>query len=124
VWKALLFHIAAAPPGRSPGTSRAALTALLSLPKPSAMATLTVRNLPDEVRDQLCVRAARNGRSMEAEARAVLAAGVSGENRSQEQKDVRARLRCLQEIMKPYRSKDRSVVDEFLAERRKLWGEE
>jgi len=26
--------------------------------------------------------------------------------------------------MKPYRSKDRSVVDEFLAERRKLWGEE
>ncbi|MFL5109090.1 MAG: FitA-like ribbon-helix-helix domain-containing protein [Microvirga sp.] len=93
-------------------------------PHPPAMATLTVRNLPDEVRDQLRVRAARNGRSMEAEARAVLAAGVNGENRSQEQKDVRARVRRLQEIMKPYRSKDRSVVDEFLAERRKLWGEE
>ncbi|MFL5220531.1 MAG: FitA-like ribbon-helix-helix domain-containing protein [Microvirga sp.] len=93
-------------------------------PHPPAMATLTVRNLPDEVRDQLRVRAARNGRSMEAEARAVLAAGVNGENRSEEQKDVRARVRRLQEIMKPYRSKDRSVVDEFLAERRKLWGEE
>ena len=75
------------------------------------MATLTVRNLPDEVRDQLRMRAARNGRSMEAEARAVLAAGVNGENRSEEQKDVRARVRRLQEIMKPYRSKDRSVVD-------------
>jgi hypothetical protein len=61
---------------------------------------------------------------MEAEARAVLAAGVNGENRSEEQKDVRARVRRLQEIMKPYRSKDRSVVDEFLAGRRKLWGEE
>jgi antitoxin FitA len=88
------------------------------------MATLTVRNLPDEVRDQLRVRAARNGRSMEAEARAVLAAGVNGDNRNEEQKDVRARVRRLHEIMKPYRSKDRSVVDEFLAERRKLWGEE
>jgi hypothetical protein len=30
----------------------------------------------------------------------------------------------LQEIMKPYRSKDGNIVDEFLAERRKLWGEE
>jgi plasmid stability protein len=88
------------------------------------MATLTVRNLPDEVRDQLRVRAARNGRSMEAEARAVLAASVNGENRSDRQGDVRARVRRLQEIMKGYRSKDRSVVDEFLAERRKLWGEE
>lgn len=88
------------------------------------MATLTVRNLPDEVRDKLRLRAARNGRSMEAEARAVLAAGVDEEGRSAGRSDVRARVRRLQEIMKPYRSKDRSIVDEFLAERRKLWGEE
>jgi hypothetical protein len=36
------------------------------------MATLTIRNLPDPVRDALRVRAAANGRSMEAEARALI----------------------------------------------------
>jgi plasmid stability protein len=37
------------------------------------MATLTIRNLPEEIRDELRMRAARNGRSMEAEARQVIA---------------------------------------------------
>ncbi len=37
-----------------------------------AMATLTIRGLDDEIRDQLRVRAARHGRSMEAEARTIL----------------------------------------------------
>ena len=36
------------------------------------MATLTIRNLPEEVRERLRLRAARAGRSMEAEARAIL----------------------------------------------------
>ena len=36
------------------------------------MATLTVRNLPDEVHRALRVRAARRGRSTEAEVRAIL----------------------------------------------------
>ena len=36
------------------------------------MATLTIRNLPDEVRDRLRLRAARAGTSMEAEAREIL----------------------------------------------------
>lgn len=36
------------------------------------MAMLTVRNLPDEVHQALRVKAAVNGRSMEAEARAIL----------------------------------------------------
>jgi plasmid stability protein len=36
------------------------------------MATLTIRNLPDDVRDRLRVRAARAGVSMEAEARSIL----------------------------------------------------
>ncbi|MGY6554562.1 MAG: FitA-like ribbon-helix-helix domain-containing protein [Wenzhouxiangella sp.] len=36
------------------------------------MAVLTIRNLPDEVRDRLRVRAARAGTSMEAEVRAIL----------------------------------------------------
>lgn len=37
------------------------------------MAVLTIRNLPDEVRDRLRVRAAQSGRSMEAEVRDILA---------------------------------------------------
>jgi plasmid stability protein len=40
------------------------------------MAALSIRDLDDEVRDRLRARAARNGRSMEAEVRAILAAAV------------------------------------------------
>lgn len=40
------------------------------------MAMLTVRNLPDEVHQALRVQAAINGRSMEAEARAILKKAV------------------------------------------------
>ncbi len=40
------------------------------------MATLTIRNLPDIVRDKLRVRASKVGRSMEAEARDILARSV------------------------------------------------
>jgi antitoxin FitA len=41
------------------------------------MATLLIRNLDDAVRDKLRVCAAEHGRSMEAEARAILAAKVA-----------------------------------------------
>lgn len=37
---------------------------------------MTIRNLDESVRDKLRVRAALHGRSMEAEARAILAAAV------------------------------------------------
>lgn len=43
------------------------------------MATLTIRGLDDETRDRLRVRAAEHGRSMEAEARSILAEAVSPE---------------------------------------------
>lgn len=39
---------------------------------PAPNSTLTVRNLDDAVKGRLRVRAAENGRSMEAEARAIL----------------------------------------------------
>lgn len=45
------------------------------------MAILTVRNLPDEVRRALRVRAAIHGRSTEAEVRAILEAAVKPEGR-------------------------------------------
>lgn len=45
------------------------------------MANLTIRALDDQVKADLRLRAARNGRSMEAEARAILAAAVAEEPR-------------------------------------------
>lgn len=41
------------------------------------MATLTIRNLDDDVREKLRIRAAQQGRSMEAEVRAILTESVS-----------------------------------------------
>jgi plasmid stability protein len=43
------------------------------------MASLNIRNLPERVRRGLRLRAARKGRSMEAEARSILAQAVRGE---------------------------------------------
>ncbi|MDP2713133.1 MAG: Arc family DNA-binding protein [Solirubrobacteraceae bacterium] len=40
------------------------------------MAAISVRNLEDDVKERLRVRAARNGRSMESEVRAILVAAV------------------------------------------------
>ena len=45
------------------------------------MATLTVRNITDEVHRALRVRAARHGHSMEAEVRGILESAVSPERR-------------------------------------------
>ena len=45
------------------------------------MATLTVRNVSDEVHRALRVRAARHGHSMEAEVRQILESAVSPEGR-------------------------------------------
>ena len=41
------------------------------------MATLTIRGLDDDIRDRLRLRAATHGRSMESEARSILAEAVS-----------------------------------------------
>lgn len=46
------------------------------------MSTLTVRNLDDDLKTLLRIRAARNGRSMEAEARAILRASLTTQPRS------------------------------------------
>jgi plasmid stability protein len=43
------------------------------------MATITVRDLDDSTRSKLRVRAARNGRSMEAEVREILTAAVAAQ---------------------------------------------
>ena len=80
------------------------------------MATLTIRNLPDEVRDALRVRAAKAGRSMEAEARRLIqlmlsiAPETSVEERVQK---IQAEVRDLFGGKLPSRG-----VDRFIAERR------
>ena len=43
------------------------------------MESITIRNLDDEVKKQLCIRATENGRSMEEEARTILCEAVTGE---------------------------------------------
>jgi plasmid stability protein len=88
------------------------------------MATLTIRNLPDDVRDQLRIAAAKNGRSMEAEARAVLTRRFAPHAQKPDLEAIRERLRRAQAAIVPYLPKDRSLTDEFLADRKKMWGEE
>jgi antitoxin FitA len=88
------------------------------------MATLTIRNLPDEVRDKLRVRAARKGRSMEAEARQVIAEAMGKAGPQDLQAEWRASIQEAQEAFAPYRNPKVSAVDELIAERRlEAWRE-
>ena len=86
----------------------------------ASMATLTIRNLPDEIYDRLRTRAARNKRSMEAEARDIVSAAV----RPTPESSAEA-VRRMQELVArlPKETRDNFTVDNFLAERRKMWGE-
>ena len=81
------------------------------------MATLTIRNLPDHVREKLRLRAAQKGRSTEAEVRAVLNEAVAEQDPTP-RPSVRERVARLQAAFAPYRSAEGSVVDELIAERR------
>jgi len=81
------------------------------------MATLTVRDLPDDVRDRLRVRAAEKGRSMEAEVRRVLAESVGIISPTGSRADWDAAVRDAQEAVAPARKPEGSVVDDLIAER-------
>ena len=78
------------------------------------MAVLNIRNLPDEVQARLHSRAMRHGRSVEAEARAILAA-VCLED--EDRRSVSALQDWVDALYGP--SKPQQVVDELLAERRR-----
>lgn len=81
------------------------------------MATLTIRNLPDEVHDALRRRAAEHRRSMEAEARDVLAKAVEARPR-RDPKDIIESFRAMAPPPRPGEPAGWSGVDEFLAEKR------
>lgn len=89
------------------------------------MATLTIRDLPDSVREKLRMRAAGNGRSMEAEVRTLLAASVERPSASSDRKaHWEAAVREAQEVFAPYRHPKVSIVDELIADRRlEAWRE-
>jgi antitoxin FitA len=85
----------------------------------AVMATLTIRDFPEELRDKLRVQAAQGGRSMEAEARRLLAEGLARGPSSivpssaarDVQEWVKARLRP--------RAKPKNAVDEFIRDKRR-----
>lgn len=72
------------------------------------MSTVTVRNLDPEVQKRLKLRAARNGRSMEAEARAILSEAVSESDLAADWLSMTERLRG-DPLPLPERSEPRGV---------------
>ncbi len=78
------------------------------------MAVLNIRNLPDAVHARLRVRAAKSGRSMEAEARAILAEACMGSGKTLGAAALQNLVDDLYEGAKPS-----GVVDDLIAERRR-----
>ncbi|HYD70863.1 FitA-like ribbon-helix-helix domain-containing protein [Azospirillum sp.] len=78
------------------------------------MATLSIRNLPDDVHARLRVRAALHGRSMEAEARDILSSACL--MATSPVTDSSALQALVDDLYGP--AKPTGVVDQFIAERR------
>lgn len=88
------------------------------------MATLTVRNLSDDVHEKLRVRAAEAGRSVEAEVRSLIAEAVGATAPADRQAEWDAAVREAQETFAPFRNPQVSIVDELIADRRlEAWRE-
>jgi plasmid stability protein len=80
------------------------------------MATLTIRNLPDDVRDALRRQAAEHRRSMEAEVRDVLQAAVARKPTEAERKQAIAELQAMEPAITRDFPAGWSQLDEDLAE--------
>jgi plasmid stability protein len=89
--------------------------------KNEQMTTLTIRSFPAELHDRLRKQAEANGRSMEAEARSILARALAHPRLS-----VEETTRQVHAIMAkaPKRKTKKLLSEEFLEERRAMWGEE
>ncbi|MGH6897501.1 MAG: FitA-like ribbon-helix-helix domain-containing protein [Geminicoccaceae bacterium] len=86
------------------------------------MATLNIRKLPDDVHRRLRMRAAEHRRSMEAEARAILAEACStGRKPGATSDDAMAKARRLQAFVDELYGgkKPVDVVGDLIAERRR-----
>ena len=86
------------------------------------MPGLTVPDLPDDVFERLVVRAGKNGRSIEAEAVAILAAACAERERPrltpEEAQAAAKRLRATVDTLYGGR-KPKNVVDDLIADRRR-----
>ena len=84
------------------------------------MAALTIRNLPDEIRTRLRVRASKNGRSMEAEARAIITGAVNAPALDEMPQSI-ARIQdwIVQSKKKRPKTGDEVKADVFLRDRRR-----
>lgn len=89
------------------------------------MATLLIRNLDDAVRDKLRVRAAERGRSMEAEAREILAGAVveTEDDANAESGSGAVLLARLREGMPPGGVEFKPFPDQPYAPRNNAWDE-
>ncbi len=88
------------------------------------MAVLTIRNLPEEIRKRLRVRASRNGRSMEAEARDILASAVNTASTEELPQAIERLQNWIAQSSKKLKSKSKGpaqpdTVDAFLRDRRR-----
>lgn len=81
---------------------------------PTTMAILNVRNLPEGTHARLRVRAAEHGRSMEAEARAILVEACGGSSRGADAASLPAWVDRLYGGNKPA-----NAVERLIAERRR-----
>jgi plasmid stability protein len=81
------------------------------------MATLSIRNLPDDVYAALRVRAAKHGKSMESEVREILANTVLAETDADE--ELTEKLAALQAwSAQVFAGAGESPVEQLIAERR------
>lgn len=78
------------------------------------MAVLNIRNLPDEVHAKLRIRAAEHGRSMEAEAREILAAACRGSEGTTSGEDLQSLVDRLYGGRRPT-----GVTDDLIRDRRR-----
>lgn len=91
------------------------------------MATLTIRNVPDSTRDALRIRAAKNGRSMEAELRLIVEGAADRRHRTGNELDspparpvpeaYLSAIEALKASLPETLSAD-EMLEEFLQERR------
>jgi plasmid stability protein len=80
------------------------------------MAVLNIRNLPSDVHVRLRIRAAKAGRSMEAEARAILSEACAPGDGNDDAPAPLSLPDWVDELFGP--SKPKNVVDDLIAERR------
>lgn len=66
------------------------------------MESITIRNLDDKIKKQLCIRATENGRSMAEEARIILCEAVTGETGDDETMPEKGLGTAIHKLFKPF----------------------